>query len=62
MRPEDQDAVQVTEVAWRPADPGQRRALLHLLFGPPAAPDVTGRVSPRTGDAGEAATGVIGAA
>jgi len=55
-------AVEVAEVAWMPADPGQRRALLHLLFGPPAAPDVTGRVSPRTGDADEPRADVAGAA
>lgn len=55
-------AVEVAEVAWRPADDARRRALLTLLFGPSPAPDLTGRVSPRTGDAGEPVPGVIGAA
>lgn len=55
-------AVEVAEVAWRPADAARRRALLGVLFGPSPAPDLTGRVSPRMGDAGEPAPDVIGAA
>jgi hypothetical protein len=36
-------AVEVAEVAWRPAGDARRRALLGLLFGPSPAPDLTGR-------------------
>ncbi len=47
--PAVEPAVEVVEVAWRPADPAVRWALLTALFGFEPAP-VTGDPSPLPGD------------
>ncbi len=44
-------AVEVAEVAWRPADPGARAALWALIFAPADLAPVTGDLSPLPGDA-----------
>lgn len=51
MKAEDQAAVQVTEVTWRPASSAQRQALLALLFAPAdSAPPVVPVLAPVSGD------------
>ncbi len=48
--PAVEPAIEVVEVAWRPADPAVRWALLTALFGSEPSP-VTGDPSPLPGDA-----------